>query len=78
MMVMRVHDASSVEAFAPIGHDDVDLARFHQTLQLAVHRCESDLATLFEDQTVQVLGADEATNSPQSLDYLASLSSVSR
>ncbi len=60
MMMVRFNDASSVETFAAIGHDDVDVAASGQFLQLRVHGGQGNMAPVTLDQRVEVLGAHEA------------------
>ena len=62
VVVVRVDDASTIETLASVGHDHVDIARFDESLQLRVHGGQSDLATIFDNQLVQILGTDEATD----------------
>lgn len=77
MMVVRVHDASSVQALAAIGHHDVNLAGGDQLLQLRIDGREGRLAPVATDQRVQFLGADEALHATEDPNDLAALGGVS-
>jgi hypothetical protein len=60
MMVVRLDDATSVQAFTSVGHDDVDFAVLDQFLQLRIDGRESDPPTVALDERVEFLGAHEA------------------
>jgi hypothetical protein len=62
MVMVNFHVTATVEAFATIGHDDVDLAAFDEFLQLGVDSGQRNLLTLASDTSVQVLGAHKSLN----------------
>ena len=76
VVVVRVNDAAPIEALAPIGHHDVDLARRRERLQLGVDRRERDLAPVAGDEGVEFLRADEALEVTQGPDDLTALGGV--
>jgi len=75
--MVDVDDALPVEAFAPVGHDHVDVAGLDQLLQLGVNGREGDVPAILHDEGVQILGAHEALHPAQDLDYLSALGGVS-
>jgi zinc/manganese transport system substrate-binding protein len=77
VVVVRVHDATPIQALTAVGHDDVDLAGGDQPLKLGVDRRERCLATVSSYEGVQFLGADEPLHSAEDPDDLAALGSVS-
>ncbi len=78
VVVMHVDDASAIERLAPIGHDEVHFAAFRELLELRVDRRERDLAAIFDDEGVEVLGTHEALDATQDTDHLSPLGGISR
>lgn len=65
VVVVRVDDAPAVKSLAPVGHDHVDVAGLDESLQLGVDGGEGDLAAILHNESVQILGAHEASNPAQ-------------
>ena len=78
VVVVRFHDAAPVEAFAAIGHDNVDLTVLDELLELRVHGGQRDMAALMLDQRVEVLSTDETRHLAQNPDDFSALDGVSR
>lgn len=78
MVMVRFDDASAVETFAAVSHDDVDVAAGGQFLQLRVDGCQGNMAAVTLDQRVEVLGTHEALDLAQHPNYLSALDGVSR
>jgi zinc/manganese transport system substrate-binding protein len=77
VVVVHVNVTAPVEALASIGHDDVDLATFHEFFQLGVHGREGNLLALAGNQPVEFLGAHKSLYRSQDADDLTALSSIS-
>ena len=77
MVVVGVDDAAAIEAFAAIGHNDVDVAVQHEFLELGVHGRECDVATIALDEGVKFLGTHETGNLAQDPNDFSALDGVS-
>jgi len=78
VVVVRVVHATPIEGLAAIGHHHVDLVGVGEFLELAVHRGQGHLTPVAHDESVQILGADEALDPLQGADDLSALAGVSR
>jgi len=78
VVVVGFHDAAPVEAFAAIGHDNVDLTVVDELLELGVHGGQRDVAALTLNQCVEVLSTDEPWHPAQNPDHFSALDGVSR
>lgn len=75
--MVHVDVAASIQALAPIGHDDIHLARFDELLQLGIDSREGDLLSVASDETVQFLSTDETLHPAENADHLATLGGIS-
>jgi hypothetical protein len=76
-MVVRLHDATSIETFAAVGHHDVDFAVLDQLLQLRIDGRQGYSSAFNFDERVELLGAHEALQMTQDADDLSSLHRIS-
>ena len=77
VVVVRLDDASSIEAFAAVGHHDIDFAIFDQFLQLRVDRRQGDPPAVSFDQRMEFLGTHEALQLAQDANDLSPLHRIS-
>lgn len=78
VVVVGFDDAATVQAFAAIGHDDVDVADLDEFLELRIDGREGDVTALALDQRVKVLGTDETGDPAQDPNDLSALDGISR
>ena len=79
VVMVHVDDAPTKQALAAVSHDDVDVAAADdQLLQLGVDGGERDATAVAHDETVEVLGTDEALHPAQGADDLSPLCGDSR
>lgn len=76
VVVVRVHHATPVEAFAPVSHHDINFLIGRQFLQLGVDRRERHRAPVARDDGVEFLGANKALHPGQRRDDVTSLLGV--
>jgi hypothetical protein len=77
VMVVRLNDATSIEALTPIGHNDVDFTVLDQLLQLRIDRRERYSPAVSFDQRMEFLSAHEALELTQDAHDLSSLHRIS-
>jgi len=77
MVVVRLDDASSVQALSAVGHDDVDFTVFDQFFQLRIDRRERNPPTVSFDESVEFLGAHKALQLTEDAENLSPLHGIS-
>jgi zinc/manganese transport system substrate-binding protein len=77
MMVVDLYVTAPVEAFATIGHDDVDFTALDELLQLGVDGRQCNLLAVSSNEPVQVLGAHESLDAIEGANHLTALNCIS-
>jgi len=77
VVVVGINHATSIEALATIGHDDVDFVRLCQGLELGVDGRERDAATVARDKCMEFLGANEALDAAEHAHNFSALGRIS-
>jgi hypothetical protein len=77
VVMVGVDHAAPIEALATVGHDDIDVVRKSQGLELGVDRRERDSSTVASDERVELLGTNEALDAAQHTHDFAALGRIS-